>query len=123
MKVNEKMSFGTVLKRRRQSRGLTQRDLAKMIGMDQSYYSRIEHNAHAHLPSAETILKFCAALCLKEWERAWLFASANKIDPEIERIVVQSQELPGFKKELLKMIDRIKKKAKPIMEEVVKEIA
>ena len=56
-----KRSFGQSLRDVRQSKGISQRELAKKVGIDYSYVSKVE-NDHLPPPAADTIVKICQIL-------------------------------------------------------------
>ena len=51
----EPETFGTVLRRIRQAKRLTQREVARAIGMDFSYFSRLEMGRFNSLPTRDTV--------------------------------------------------------------------
>lgn len=72
-----KLTFGQKLKRVRGGLGVTQRELAKLTGIDASYLSRIETGIIT--PERETIIRIARALKLSEEERDVLMIAANRI--------------------------------------------
>lgn len=79
-------SFGQVLRRLRDSRGLTQRAVASGAEMDYSYYSRLENDRFASRPTRPTIDRLGRALRLQATERQQLLAAAGRLDPGAERL-------------------------------------
>lgn len=67
-------AFGLEIKRLRKERGLNQGDLASLVGLDQSYLSRIERGVYAP-PSNTKILAIADALSA---DRQSLFALAGR---------------------------------------------
>src|SRR5919199_2506813 len=62
--------FGTVLRRIRQVKRLTQRQVARAITMDFSYFSRLEMDRFQSLPTCDTVIKIaeaCAVRTPKRW--------------------------------------------------------
>jgi transcriptional regulator with XRE-family HTH domain len=50
--------FGAMLRRVRESAGLTQEDLAKRVGMTQPAVSRLETGLGSHGPEIDTVMRF-----------------------------------------------------------------
>lgn len=75
-------SFGQTLKRIRQAKGWNQRHLASLMGMDFSYYSRLEGD-RVGTPTRETIVKVADALGVEEIERNELLAAAGRVAEEM----------------------------------------
>jgi transcriptional regulator with XRE-family HTH domain len=90
-RAQEQETFGTVLRRMRQAKGLTQRAIARAIGMDFSYFSRLETGRFNSLPTRETIEKIAAAMSCTDEETAELLAAAG-------RISVEMQERPALRR-------------------------
>jgi HTH-type transcriptional regulator, competence development regulator len=76
-------TFGEKLRNLRRSGGVSQRDLAKRVGVDFSYISKLE-NDRLPPPSAETMLKICEVLGTSPDE---LFAATGKILPDIQQSI------------------------------------
>lgn len=72
-------TFGQALRELRRSKGISQRDLAKKVGVDFSYISKIE-NDRLPPPAADTIVKICNAL---ETPPDTLLALSGKIPSEL----------------------------------------
>jgi transcriptional regulator with XRE-family HTH domain len=93
-------TFGAVLRRIRQSKGLTQRDIARRIGMDFAYFSRLETDRLDGLPTRTTIEKIAQAMQCTTTETAELLAAAGRISeemqarPELRRLFRTASQLP-----------------------------
>lgn len=87
------MTFGKVLQKIRRSKGMTQREVAKKIDMDFSYFSRLENDRFESKPTRETIDKIADALECNESERDELMAAAGRITEEVERAANKSPEM------------------------------
>ncbi len=74
--------IGHILARERQRRGLTQVDLAKRMGRDQTYVARVEGGKRD--PRWETVLDFARALELEPMliPRSWVPAVDTIVRPE-----------------------------------------
>lgn len=73
-------TFGQALREARRSKGVSQRELAKRVGVDFSYISKIE-NDRLSPPAADTIVKICHALEVPVEE---LLALKGKIPSDFE---------------------------------------
>lgn len=78
------MSFGKTLQRIRRKKEMTQREVAQIIEMDYSYFSRLENDRFDSKPTRETIDKIAEALECTEEERGELLTAAGRIDEELE---------------------------------------
>jgi len=88
-----KMSgFGEYLKSSRKKSRMSQRELAKLVGVDFTYISKIE-NGTMPAPSEETIKKIAAVLG-EEADKMILLA--KKVPSEIHEVIFQHEELPAF---------------------------
>lgn len=93
-------TFGTVLRRIRQSKGMIQRQVARVIDMDFSYFSRLETDSFASLPTRGTIEKIAEAMKCTEAEKAELLAAAGRVSiemqerPELRRLYRTVAQLP-----------------------------
>jgi transcriptional regulator with XRE-family HTH domain len=93
-------TFGTVLRRIRLSKGLTQRVIARTIEMDFAYFSRLESDALASLPTRATIEKIADAMHCTVTEKADLLAAAGRVSeemqkrPELRRLFRTAAQLP-----------------------------
>jgi transcriptional regulator with XRE-family HTH domain len=93
-------TFGMVLRRIRLAKGLTQRVVARAIEMDFAYFSRLESDALASLPTRATIEKIADAMQCTATEKAELLAAAGRISeemqkrPELRRLFRTAAQLP-----------------------------
>lgn len=124
------MSFGKILQEIRRSReNLTQRDVAKEIGMDFSYYSKLENDRMESKPTRETIDKIAIGLKCTQEELNRLLSAAGKATQEIEeaaRIVNKNPELGAplgklFKAAINFSPEKINKIAERVEREALKE--
>ena len=111
------MTFGKTLERIRRSKGMTQREVATTIGMDFSYFSRLENDRFDSKPTRETIDKIANALNCTEDERSQLLNAAGRIDEELEqatRRAAAEKKLGQLFRSVVKLspeqIDKIMKK-------------
>ena len=75
--------FGQVLRERRRSRNVTQRELAQKVGVDFSYISKVE-NDRLPPPSADTIVKICNALSVPPAE---LLSMTGKMPSQVKHML------------------------------------
>jgi transcriptional regulator with XRE-family HTH domain len=88
-------TFGQVLREIRRSKGVSQRQLAKKVGVDFSYISKIE-NDRLPPPAADTIVKICDALEIPVEE---LLALKGKMPSEFEDAIGSSPAALKFVKQ------------------------
>jgi transcriptional regulator with XRE-family HTH domain len=94
-------TFGSVLRRIRQSKHLTQRDVARRLKMDFAYFSRLETDRLTGLPMRETITKIAKAMKCTAMETAELLAAAGRVSeemqtrPELRRLFRTAAQLPS----------------------------
>jgi len=81
----EPEAFADVLRRIRQSKGLTQREVARAITMDFAYFSRLESRAFKSVPTRATIEKIASAMQCTAEEKAELLAAAGRVSEEMQR--------------------------------------
>lgn len=90
-------TFGTYLREKRRESGITQRALAKKIGVDFSYISKLE-NDRLPPPSADTVTKICEAL---EVDCSELLALTGKIPSEIQSHLGSNEGAQKFLREAI----------------------
>ncbi len=90
-KQNENLSFGQTLQKIRRSKDKSQREIATEMGMDFSYFSRLENDRFDSKPTRETIAKIAVAMECTSEERSELLAAAGRIDEEMEKMAKQAQ--------------------------------
>ena len=109
-------TFGTVLRRIRKSKDMTQREVARAINMDFSYFSRLETDHFKSLPTRETIAKIADAMQCTEVEKADLLAAAGRVAvemqerPELRRLFRTATQLPSA--ELEELVKRAEEQLK-----------
>ena len=91
--------FGTLLKGIRRSKQVSQRELAKRVGVDFSYISKIENNRLAP-PAADTIIKMCEALDVPS---EVLLAHAGKVSSEMKDAITASPAAIRFMNQIQEM--------------------
>jgi transcriptional regulator with XRE-family HTH domain len=87
-------TFGQALREVRRSKDMSQRELAKKVGVDFSYISKIE-NDRLSPPAADTIVKICKALEVPVED---LLALKGKIPSELEDAIGSSPAALKFMK-------------------------
>jgi transcriptional regulator with XRE-family HTH domain len=84
--------FGQKLRECRRSAGISQRELAKQIGVDFSYISKIE-NGRLPPPAADTIVKICQVLGVESED---LLALTGKIPSKVQESLSSSKAAQQF---------------------------
>lgn len=95
------MDFGERLRQLRLNKALSQRKLAKKVGIDFTYLSKIERGRMSP-PSQETILKLAGALDADPDE---LLVLADRVPDDVKDVVTKSAKLPAFLRELRDLND------------------
>jgi transcriptional regulator with XRE-family HTH domain len=88
------MSFGKTLQRIRVAKGMTQREVAHEMGMDYSYFSRLENDRFDSNPTRETIDKIAEALKCTDEERGELLAQAGRLNEDMEKVARIASKRP-----------------------------
>ncbi len=88
------MSFGKTLQRIRVAKGVTQREVAHAMGMDFSYFSRLENDRFDSNPTRETIDKIADALECTDEERGELLAKAGRLNQDMEKVARIASKRP-----------------------------
>jgi len=88
------MSFGKTLQAIRRRKGKTQREIANLISMDYSYYSKLENDRLDSKPTRETVDKISVALECNDEEKNELLLSAGRTSEEFEQVVKVVSEDP-----------------------------
>lgn len=89
------VSFGSLLRERRRTANLTQRELAERAHLDFSYISKLE-NDRLPPPAADTIVSLCAILHTPPDE---LLALTHKLPPGIKEEISSSAAAQAFLRE------------------------
>ena len=88
-------TFGQRIRELRKSRGMTQRELAEVAGVDFTYLSKIENDRLEHTPSIRTIQGLAQALEVDELE---LMELANKVPPPFQGIAGSPEAMRFFRR-------------------------
>ena len=83
--MSETVTFGKIVKQARKRRNISQRELAKLIGIDFTYLSKIENNRTDYPPKEEVIKSL-----------------AQELDLNPEELIFLSGKIPSQDRELLK---------------------
>ena len=84
-------SFGAFLRRLRKGRGRTQRDLAREVGVDYTYLSKLENDAPGFSTVSErTLSKLADALDADPDE---VITRAGKVPSDVQRILIDDFSL------------------------------
>ena len=85
-------TFGQALKALRREKNVTQRALAKQVGVDFSYISKVE-NDRLSPPSADTIVKICDVL---SEQPEVLLSMTGKVPTQVRKMVGESSAAQQF---------------------------
>lgn len=89
--------FGQVIRNARQKKHITQRELAKRIGVDFSYISKIETGA-LEPPSEEVIKSMCDVLGLDYIDT---MIEARKIPTEITKLILNNKSVVEYLRQFI----------------------
>ena len=89
-------SFGTKLREYRRQANMSQRELARRIGRDFSYISKVE-NDRLPPPAADTVVKICEVLNIETDE---LLALTGKLPSDVQSSVSTSKRAQRFLREV-----------------------
>ena len=90
-----KKTFGKLIRKARREREYSQRELAKLVGVNFTYLSKLENDHADYPPSKEVIQSLAKHLNLDETELAQLAGRINPEDAEIfQDLFKQYQEMP-----------------------------
>ena len=106
--------FGTQLRELRKAKQLTQRDLAKKVGVSFTYISKIESGNAGYIPSAETIKRLAAILEVNEDE---LLLLAKKIPESVRNVIIENDFSTAFLRKVPTMTNEQKKAINDILEQ------
>lgn len=101
---------------------MTQREVAKVIDMDFSYFSRLENDRFDSNPTRETIDKIADALKCSDEERVELLAAAGRITEEIENAARMTGKNPVLGKLFRSAIHLSPERLNRIVEEIEAEL-
>lgn len=92
-----KQTFGQLIREARKQHEYSQRELAKLIGVDYTYLSKLENDHAGYPPSEEVIESIAHHLNLDSQELKQL---AGRITPDVEKdfqeLVKQYQQMPAL---------------------------
>ncbi|MGB3236930.1 MAG: helix-turn-helix transcriptional regulator [Geitlerinemataceae cyanobacterium] len=77
--------FGQLIRQARRDKGLSQRELAKLIGVDYTYLSKLENDRAGYPPGKEVIHLLANHLDLASREEELMYL-AGRITPEDEKV-------------------------------------
>ena len=114
-----KKRFGKLIRQARRDKEYSQRELAKLIGVNFTYLSKLENDHADYPPSNEVIQSLATHLDLDEQELTQL---AGRIDPEdaaiFRDLIKQYQEMPV----LLRRLQNNPKFAKKVFRDAQKDL-
>lgn len=92
-------TFGKIIRQARRGKGYSQRDLAKLIGVDYTYLSKLE-NDHAGYPPSEDVIESLARHLDLTDRTDDLKRLAGRITPDdakvFEELVKKYQQMPAL---------------------------
>lgn len=101
---------------------MTQREVAKEIDMDFSYFSRLENDRFDSNPTRDTIDKIADALNCSEEERSELLTAAGRITEEIENAARMTGKNPVLGKLFRSAIHLSPERLNRIVQEIEAEL-
>lgn len=107
------MSFGEKLRQLRKDKRITQRELAKKIGVDFTYISKIETGA-LEPPSEKIIFKISKILNVDEYDMVVL---AKKIPTEYKEVIIGNELADLFLRRVPTMSNEKKERIKKMIQE------
>ena len=87
--MDTETNFGKLIKQARKEKGYSQRELAKHLGVDFTYLSKLENNSAKYAPKEEVIKKLAHYLNLEEDKLIFL---AGRIPSEDEDLIKEHYE-------------------------------
>lgn len=106
--------FGIMIKNLRNEHRITQRDMAKKIGVDFTYISKIENGKLENAPSEETIEKIARVL---ETDVERLIILAKKIPKSMHKTIVDDELAVAFLRKMPDLTPEQRSKVKEIINE------
>ena len=87
--MDTETNFGTLIKQARKDKGYSQRELAKQLGVDFTYLSKLENDSAKYAPKEEVIRKLAHYLDLEEDKLIFL---AGRVPSEDEDLIKEHYE-------------------------------
>jgi len=107
--------FGTLLRRTREGKGVTLRELEDRTGINSTYISKLETGRMKHSPTRDTILKLAQGLGCNQEETDELLVAARRLPEELENKMLSNPVLLNFFRATKKLSDED-------LQNIVKEI-
>lgn len=90
-------TFGKVIRQARKDKEYSQRELAKLIGVDYTYLSKLENDHAGYPPSEDVIHKLAFRLNLNEEELRHLAGRITPDDAKVfEELVKKYKQMPAL---------------------------
>lgn len=90
-------TFGKIIRQARKDKGLSQRELAKLVGVDYTYLSKLENDRAGYPPSEDVIYRLARHLDLNEAELRHLAGRITPDDAKVfEELVTKYKEMPAL---------------------------
>lgn len=93
--MSHRKQFGNILREFRKKAGLSQRALARKVGVSHTYISKIENHKLDHTPSIRTLGKMAEALGI---DSADMIRAANKIPSILDPFMRDPEALKFFRR-------------------------
>jgi len=90
-KENKNETLGSKLKQIRIKHGLSQIKMAKILGVEATYLSKLENNRLPHYLRVEKLMKIVKYFNLSLEEERELFIFANKIPPWMQKSIMDKK--------------------------------
>ena len=90
-------TFGKVIRQARKEKEFSQRELAKLIGVDYTYLSKLENHHAGYPPSEDVIHKLALHLDLKEEDLRYLAGRITPDDAKVfEDLIRKYKQMPAL---------------------------
>lgn len=116
------MSFGKTLQEIRRRKGKTQREIANLISMDYSYYSKLENDRLVSKPTRDTVEKISDALECNDLEKNELLLSAGRTTEEFEQVAKAVSEEPEKSASFNRLFKAALDLSPAKLEEIIKDV-
>jgi transcriptional regulator with XRE-family HTH domain len=113
-------SFGQIIRQARKDKGYSQRELAKLIGLDFTYLSKLENDRADYAPKEDVIRSLARNLDLDEEELIFLAGRITQRDEDFLKqnhramlaLLRRMQENPDFAKRVFREATQTEKEEK-----------
>ena len=109
--------FGSLLRRLRKEKRITQRRMAELVGIDFTYISKIE-NGTMDPPAEDKIIRMAEVL---EVDPEDLIIAANKIPTRFRDLITSNEQVPVFLRKASRLTPEHWEKIREVLDEVPEE--